>query len=260
MKETQTYPTVSVIIRGYNRERYIGPAIESVLAQTYTDFDLLVWDDGSTDRTARIAIEYAKKDRRIRVAACEHRGAVKSLKAAVADTFGAYLCWVDSDDLLSPTALEETVAVLDEHPSVGMVYTDYQLIDAAGRIKGRGRRCRIPYSKDRLLLDFMTFHFRLMRRSVLEQVGGINEDFRCAEDYDLCLRMSEITEVRHIRKPLYFYRVHPESISQRNRIEQIHCSRDAIAQALERRGLADRFRIDLQIHGRFSLKRRRADG
>jgi len=104
MKETQTYPTVSVIIRGYNRERYIGPAIESVLAQTYTDFDLLIWDDGSTDKTARIAIEYAKKDRRIRVAACEHRGAVKSLKAAVADTFGAYLCWVDSDDLLSPTA------------------------------------------------------------------------------------------------------------------------------------------------------------
>ena len=259
MKETQTYPTVSVIIRGYNRERYIGPAIESVLAQTYTDFDLLIWDDGSTDKTARIAIEYAKKDRRIRVAACEHRGAVKSLRAAVADTFGAYLCWVDSDDLLSPTALEETVAVLDEHPSVGMVYTDYQLIDAAGRIKGRGRRCRIPYNKDRLLLDFMTFHFRLMRRSVLEQVGGINENFRCAEDYDLCLRLSEITEIRHIQKPLYQYRVHPRSISHEMRLEQVHWSREAISNALKRRGLADRFEVDLQIRERFSLRRRNLD-
>lgn len=260
MNETRTYPTVSVIIRGYNRERYIGATINSVLAQTYKDFDLLVWDDGSTDGTARIAIEYAKKDKRVRVSAYEHQGAVKSLKSAVADTFGTYLCWVDSDDLLSPTALEETVAILDGHPSVGMVYTDYQLIDADGRTKGRGRRCRIPYSKDRLLLDFMTFHFRLVRRSVMDQVGDINEDFKYAEDYDLCLRLSEVTEVRHLQKPLYFYRVHPESISHRNRIEQIHSSRDAIAQALERRGLADRFNIDLQIHGRFSLKRRKSDG
>jgi len=260
MRENLMYPSVSVIIRGYNRERYIGQAIESVLAQTYTDFDLLVWDDGSTDKTAQIAIEYAKKDRRVRVAACDHRGAVKSLKAAVADSFGAYLCWVDSDDLLSPTALEETVAVLEKNPSVGMVYTDYQLIDTVGRIKGHGRRCRIPYSKDRLLLDFMTFHFRLIRRSVFEQAGGINEEFRCAEDYDLCMRLSEVTEIRHIQKPLYYYRVHPESISQRMRIEQIHCSRDAIAGALERRGLDDRFQIDLQIRGRFSLKRKNAHG
>ncbi|BBO66326.1 hypothetical protein DSCA_02560 [Desulfosarcina alkanivorans] len=254
------YPSVSVIIRGYNREQYIGQAIESVLAQTYTDFDLLVWDDGSTDKTAQIAIEYAKKDRRVRVAACDHRGAVKSLKAAVADTFGAYLCWVDSDDLLSPTALEETVAVLDGDTSVGMVYTAYQLIDTVGRVKGHGRRCRIPYSKDRLLLDFMTFHFRLIRRSVFEQAGGIDPDFRCAEDYDLCMRLSEVTEIRHIQKPLYQYRVHPRSISHEMRLEQVHWSREAIANTLKRRGLADRFEVDLQIRERFSLKRREPDG
>jgi len=106
----------------------------------------------------------------------------------------------------------------------------------------------------------MTFHFRLIRRSVFEQAGGINEEFRCAEDYDLCMRLSEVTEIRHIQKPLYYYRVHPESISQRMRIEQIHCSRDAIAGALERRGLDDRFQIDLQIRGRFSLKRKNAHG
>jgi len=253
------YPSVSVIIRGYNRERYIGQAIESVLAQTYKDFDLLVWDDGSTDKTAQIAIECAKEDRRVRVAACDHRGAVKSLNAAVADTFGAYLCWVDSDDLLSPTALEETVAVLEGNPSVGMVYTDYQLIDTIGRIKGLGRRCRIPYSKDRLLLDFMTFHFRLLRRSAFEQAGGINEEFTCAEDYDLCMRLSEVTEIRHIQKALYQYRVHPRSISHEMRLEQVHWSREAISNALKRRGLADRFEVDLQIRERFSLRRRNLD-
>ena len=254
------YPTVSIIIRGYNRERYVGRAIESVLAQTYTDFDLLVWDDGSTDKTAQIVIECAKKDRRIRIAACNHRGAVKSLKEALADTFGPYLCWVDSDDTLAPTALEETVAVLNENPTVGMVYTDYQVIDAADQVKSYGRRCRIPYSKDRLLLDFMTFHFRLIRRSVFEQAGGIDDEFQCAEDYDLCLRLSEITEIRRIQKPLYHYRIHPESVSHEMRLEQVQWSREAISRALERRGLSERFEVDLQIREQFRLKRRNPDG
>lgn len=254
------HPSVSIVIRGYNRERYIGRAIESVLAQTYQDFDLLVWDDGSSDGTAKVAIECAKKDSRVRLAAYDHRGAVKSLKSALADTFGPYLCWVDSDDMLAPTALEETVAALDGNPSVGMVYTDYQVIDTSDQVKSYGRRCRIPYSKDRLLLDFMTFHFRLIRRSVFEQAGGIDDEFRCAEDYDLCLRLSEITEIRRIQKPLYHYRIHPESVSHEMRLEQVQWSREAISRALERRGLSERFEVDLQIREQFRLKRRNPDG
>ncbi|NCQ36406.1 filamentous hemagglutinin, partial [bacterium] len=66
--------------------------------------------------------------------------------------------------------------------------------------------------------------------------------------------------VRHIRKPLYYYRIHADSISQRMRIEQIQCARDAVTRALERRGLSDRFEIDLQIRGRFSLRRRKTNG
>ncbi|MCK7511773.1 MAG: glycosyltransferase [Desulfobacterales bacterium] len=103
LKEEAMHPSVSIVIRGYNRDGYIGRAIESVLAQTYEDFDLLVWDDGSTDRTAKVAIEYAKKDRRVRIAAYDHSGADSSRsKSALADTFGPYLCWVDSDDMLAP--------------------------------------------------------------------------------------------------------------------------------------------------------------
>jgi cellulose synthase/poly-beta-1,6-N-acetylglucosamine synthase-like glycosyltransferase len=76
--------------------------------------------------------------------------------------------WVDSDDVLAPTALRETVAVFQAQPAVGLVYTNYQVIDEQGHIKYNGRACQIPYSPDRLLLDFMTFHFRLIRRSVFE--------------------------------------------------------------------------------------------
>jgi len=250
-------PKVSVIIRAYNRERYIGGTIESVLAQTFGDFDLLVWDDESTDKTFEIACEYAKSDPRVRITPMHHQGAAKSLKAAIADTFCQYLCWVDSDDLLAPTALEETVAVLDSTPSVGVVYTNYKVIDQNGTVKGSGKRCCMPYSQDRLLLDFMTFHFRLLRRSVYDQVGGISESIEMAEDYDLCLKLSEVTEFRHLRKPLYQYRTHPESLSRQYRFKQIECAQQAIARALERRGLSDRYEIHVAIREKFTLRRKR---
>lgn len=106
----------------YNRERYVGAAIESVLNQTRSDFELLVWDDGSTDRSLDIARYYQQHEARVQVVAAPHLGRSLSLPAAHAAVTGRYLGWVDSDDLLAPTALEETAAVLDTHPEVGLVY------------------------------------------------------------------------------------------------------------------------------------------
>ena len=248
-------PLISIVIVNYNRERYLGAAIESVLSQTEGEFELLIWDDGSTDRCVDIALDYAKRDRRVRVVAANHRGVASARQGAIAQTTGAYIGWVDSDDLLAPTALKETAAVLDGHPETGLVYTDYLDLDADGKVKGYGHRCRIPYSRKRLLVDFMVFHFRLLRRSVFDQVGGIDESCKYAEDYDLCLRLSEVTQVRRIRKPLYYYRHHSEAISSRKRREQIRDSQEAIARALERRGLAQCWEIKVD-RGRFFLQRK----
>ncbi len=248
---------ISLVITVYNRERYLSKAIESVLAQTREDFELLIWDDGSTDHSVEIARSYAEHDRRVRVVASEHLGQGRALKAAIAETTGAYIGQVDSDDFLALTALEETAAVLNTHPEVGLVYTNYMVIDDGGKVKGEGVRCRIPYSKDRLLVDFMIFHFRLIRRSVYNQVGGINELFESVEDYDLCLRLSEVTQVWHLKKPLYYYRNHNDSLSHHKQIDQILLSHKAIAQALERRGLSDRFEINVQIAGKFSLREKK---
>jgi len=240
----------------HNRERYLGKAIESALAQTRRDFDLLIWDDGSTDGSVEIAHYYAERDHRVRVVVAEHLGRTRALKAATAETTGAYIGFVDSDDILGLTALEETAIVLERFPEVGLVYTDYIVIDEGGKIRGNGQRCCIPYSKERLLVDFMIFHFRLIRRSVYDQVGGINELFECAEDYDLCLRLSEVTEVRQLKKPLYYYRDHDCNISHQQQIEQILWSQKAINQALERRGLSDHFEIKVRIIGRFSMDKK----
>lgn len=249
--------SVSIVITVYNRERYLSKAIESILAQTKKDFELLIWDDGSIDSSVEIAKSYAKNDPRIRVVSARHQGQGHALKAAIAATTGDYFGQVDSDDFLAPTALEETAALLDSHPEVGLVYTDYIVIDELGRIKGKGRRCQIPYSKEQLLVDFMIFHFRLIRRSVYDQVGGINEAFESVEDYELCLRLSEVTEILQIKKPLYYYRKHNDSLSHHKQIEQILLSHKASSESLERRGLSNRFEVKLQIAGKFLLQEKK---
>lgn len=247
---------ISLIMPVYNRGRYISTAIKSILEQTKPDFELLIWDDGSTDDSLDIARTYEKRDQRVRVVAAEHQGVTRSLKAAIANTTNPYIGCVDSDDLLASTALEETAAVLDTQPQIGLVYTQYLVIDEKGQVRGEGQRSRISYSKERILVDFMIFHFRLFRRSVYNQVGGIDESFACAYDYDLCLRLCEVTEVKQVSKPLYYYRSHSQNISHQQRIEQILYSREAIVRALYRRGLSNQYELDVQIVGKFSLRRK----
>ena len=169
--------SVSVIMTVFNRAQYLEAAIESVLSQTYSNFELLIWDDGSTDRSIDIAAHYARQDSRIRFIAAEHQGRALALKNAHDSAAGTYVCWLDSDDRLAPTALAATVEILEANPEIGMVYTQYQIIDAADRIGGLGSRCHIRYSDIQILVDFMTFHFRLIRRSIYEQVGGVDVSF-----------------------------------------------------------------------------------
>ncbi|MEH2229935.1 MAG: CHAT domain-containing protein [Nostoc sp.] len=253
-------PLISIVIVNYNRESYLEEAIASVLVQTWQDFELLIWDDGSTDKSVAIANNYAQQDGRVRVVQANHQGVAAACKAAIAQTSGAYIGIVDSDDILASTALAQTATVLNRYPETGFVYTDYLNIDRDGKVIGYGHRCNIPYSQEGLLLNFMTFHFRLMRRSVYDRVGGVNASFAgSAYDYDLCLRLSEVAQVRRVKEPLYFYRNHSQSISVIRQKEQILWSQKAIAQALWRRGLADKLQIDVELPtGRFVLRRKKS--
>jgi glycosyltransferase involved in cell wall biosynthesis len=252
-------PAISIVIPAYNREKYVGDAVKSVLAQTYKDFELIVWDDGSTDGTLRVAREAAGDDPRARVVAGEHGGNVAALRGPIGMSSGQYIGWVDSDDLLAPTALEETSAVLDARPEVGMVYTSYYAISEDGKVRGLGKRCQIPFSKDRMLIDFMTFHFRLIRRSIYDAVGGITTECDSADDYDMCLKIAEVTQIHHLQKPLYYYRVHDASISSQSRVDQIMASKKAVENALVRRGMTDEYELDVQIVSQFRLRKRKKE-
>jgi glycosyltransferase involved in cell wall biosynthesis len=249
-------PTVSLIMTVHNREAFLGLAIESVLIQSFPHFELIVWDDGSSDRSVAIAQDYANRDPRIRVIAAAHQGRVGALKAAHGLAQGQYVGWVDSDDVLGDRALTATTTVLEGDPSLGMVYTNCWILDRLNRVQGLGRRSQVAYSPERLLVEFMTFHFRLMRRSVYEQVGGVDEGFTCAMDYDLCLKLSEVAGVGHVAQPLYYYRSHGQSISQQRRLEQIECSRRAVENALVRRGMDGEYALDMEIRSVFRLRKR----
>ncbi|WP_309737753.1 glycosyltransferase [Chamaesiphon sp. OTE_20_metabat_361] len=164
-----------------------------------------------------------------------------------------YFGWVDSDDILTPDALATTVAILDEKPEIGMVYTDHRLIDPSGRDLGIGPRCHIPYSKERLLIDFMTFHFRLIRWELYDAVGGIDLEIPHVQDYDLCLKLSEVTEIYHHQAALYSYRVHPTMISSTQKAQLNAGTAIAVRNALVRRGLSERYRLDVTPDARFKL-------
>ncbi|MEM0980742.1 MAG: sulfotransferase [Cyanobacteria bacterium P01_H01_bin.58] len=249
-------PLTSLVITTHNREHFLPQALDSILSQTYPYFELILWDDGSTDRSPEIAQIYANQDNRIRAITAKHQGRGYALDSAFSFTQGEYLAIVDSDDWLAPTALEETSQILQQDPDIGMVYTDYIDAKANGTPIGLGQRCRTPYSKDRLLLTFMTFHFRLMRRGPFEQVGGFDPNFAYAPDYDLCLKLSEVTEIVHLKRSLYYYRQHTSAISVQNQWQQIEYSHRAIANAIARRGLEQNLAVGVELRPKYIFKRR----
>lgn len=252
-------PQIDIHILTYNRRAYLAEAIESVLTQTFGNFRLTILDDGSDDDSYEIAERYAVEDERISLIRGEHHGIAISRKRA-AQGNAPYLGWIDSDDILEPTALEETWKALDAHPEVGMVYTDFLDIRQDGKVIGVNPRSAVPYSPMRLLIDFMTFHFRLIRREVFERAGGIDAELPIANDYDMCLRISEVTRVVHLRRALYRYRHHEHNLSFDARIHQIEASIEACRRAIRRRGLENDIAFIPDVKSTFSLHPRTKAG
>ncbi len=254
--EETVAPKVSIVIPAYNREKYLGMAVRSVLDQTYRDLELIIVDDGSTDGTLEIAEQFALEDDRVRVLSDKiNRGAAYALKKGFEAARGEYVGQVDSDDILEALAVEKTVAVLDDDSNCGMVYTNYIDIDKNGRKMRPGRRCSIPYSSERMLIDFMTFHFRLIRKSAYNKIGGFNTQFNNIEDWDLCLRLSEVTTIKKINEYLYLYRYHPDSTKvTMNQLERVNLCTEAISQALERRGMESTHKVHVSFNPTFFIR------
>jgi glycosyltransferase involved in cell wall biosynthesis len=214
---TVSRPLVSVVIPAYNAERYIGEAIESVLSQTYSPLELIVVDDGSSDRTAELAAAYSGAT----VIAQENSGPSAARNRGAAAARGEFLAFHDSDDAMTPDKLAVQVGHLLDNPEVGCVLARQELLVEPGAelpfwVEGSKVSTVMP-PRPPELADEPAVHPMTMvvRREVFEQVGAFDESMRAAEDFDWMLRASEAgIEIARLSTILLRRRVHAESLTQ----------------------------------------------
>ena len=215
-------PKLSVIMPVYNGGLFLGLAVESILKQTWIDFELIIIDDGSTDRSADV-IRSFRDQRIVLIDRMKNEGVVVSANQGLKLARGQYIARMDQDDISVVHRFERQVEFLDAHPSVGLVGSSYVLIDDQGKVlRRRELKTRDADIKKALWEEHQFCHGAVMyRKACLDQVGLYRDRVRYAEDYDLFFRIAEKWEVANISEPLYQLRMNLQSISSVNRFEQI---------------------------------------
>lgn len=208
-------PTVSIILPCYNGSKYIRESIDSCLAQTYEDFELIIVNDCSTDDTPTIVHGYMEMDPRVKLLNNEKNLRLPlSLNKGFENAKGKYFTWTSDDNLYAPNALNILVSLLNNHNDVDLVYTDYTLIDNTGKVTGTKVFGDINVSFNNWLGCGACF---LYRREVHETLRGYNPSFFLIEDYEFFVRA--FTKFRFKYLPLtdtYFYREHDASLTAAN--------------------------------------------
>lgn len=227
-------PRVSVLIPCYNAGAYLAQAIESVLDQTYQDFEIIVVDDGSTDDTAGVAGAFS----RVRYVYHAHSGIPVTRNLAVSHAKGEFITFLDADDLWDETKLEKQVAYMDSHPDCQLVYT------IAKNFFGGDPAAMTPRQKQLLEANMDNYMASCcIRRSVFETYGGFSENYPCGEDthWVFRLRAAGVSMSHCIQEPLYLRRIHDSNISlSHSKVEQASMMKlmaDAIRQV--RKGSKD---------------------
>ena len=225
MSDIRPSPALTVAMSVYNGERFLAPAIESILGQTFRDFEFLILDDGSTDATAQIIRRYAAQDGRIRPIIRENRGLIVSLNQLLAEARAPIIARMDADDISVPTRFEKQMGFLEANPDHGIVGSWSEDIDERGEpwmvdspehpVTHEEFECNIRHGGPLLCHPVVMY-----RADVVQQAGGYHAAFRHCEDHDLWLRLSSITKMANIPERLIRYRHYPEQVSKRHATEQ----------------------------------------
>lgn len=221
---------------------WVQECVNSALSQTRQDIEVITRIDGR-DGAGRKIREWlrvkAEADNRLVVMDGDmNLGNFGSLKQIFASSTAKYLIQLDADDLLHPCAVEEACAILEENPHLSFAYSNALDIDDYGEVIGPGQRQLIPFDYILMLVQFMTFHMRCIRRTSYEAVGGYRSDLLYCGDYDLSLKLAEIGDVGYLESFLYYYRIHGCNESTRKRIETSLESQVVAKSAFYRRGIA----------------------
>lgn len=238
---TMSDPRISVAMSVYNDDLFLTEAIESILGQSFGDFEFLIVDDGCTDGSGAIIDEYARRDSRIRPIHQSNRGLIASLNRAIGEARAPLIARMDGDDVALPERFARQVAFLDAHPECGVVGTNFHNIDAAGRVT----ECVDLHPLDHDGILAALGHYSpichpsvMMRRAALVGVGGYRPAYCYCEDFDLWLRLSMRTRLANLPDRLLHYRRSESQVSIRQAVGQQRNAAIALLAHAER--LADR--------------------
>jgi glycosyltransferase involved in cell wall biosynthesis len=243
-------PTVSVIMSVFNGEKFLSETIDSVLNQSFRDFEFVIVDDGSTDATADILSKYVLRDGRIRVLGDGKRGRAASLNLAISLANGKYVANTDADDLSMPRRLEEQVAFMENNPEVGVLGGAFELVTDSGAVIDVIRH---PLEDSQMRSAMLRYNpichsSVILRKNIVLASGGYRSTFEPSEDYDLWLKMSECSRMANLPDVIVRYRLHANQLSVRKVERQILCVLAASAAAEKRRsGKPDPFADNLEI-------------
>jgi glycosyltransferase involved in cell wall biosynthesis len=253
-------PTVSVITPAFNAALYVRETLDSIRAQTFSDFEVIVIDDGSTDETAAVVESYALRDPRIQLIRQSNQGIAAARNAGIARARGRFLALLDSDDVWFPRYLEEQVAILRRRPEIAVLSAN--AINLGGPLDGQlllGRSRRGNLRKLSLFTlvraeDSMSI-LSVFRREVVDAIGGFDATLRRSEDYDFWLRAAAAGfRVAVNMKPLGLYRRRPDSMSA-DEVLMLHAVRAVLVKLRERS--ADRSDIRLLVNRQIARLTRR---
>jgi glycosyltransferase involved in cell wall biosynthesis len=212
-------PKISVIITTYNRAHYICETIDSVLAQTFTDYEIIVVDDGSTDNTKETLKAYGDK---VRYFYQTNQGQPAAENTAISNARGQYLAFVDDDDSWLPTKLEEQIKVLENDPDLGFVCCEAYYTDADGKIVHHWKKKPWHHENFISLYDgnFLNHSSVLLKRDLFDKIGGFDPALLTTQDYDLWLRLAYVCKFKFMPVPLTKIRLHPNN-KHKNKVRKL---------------------------------------
>ncbi len=216
-------PQVSWVLAVFNGERFLRAALDSILNQTFSDFECIVVDDGSTDTSWELVSAFCARDQRIKCVRQQHLGLVKALNEGCCTAGGQYIARLDADDVAKPSRLAVQVAFMENNPNLALSGGHTECIDSSNNIKFV---MKWPgYSEglaDLQLLDCHIAHTTVMfRRDLFLNLGGYRAEYLHAEDYDLFLRLNDQFLIDNIPVVLSQYRLHEAQVSTRHATQQV---------------------------------------
>ncbi len=229
---------VTVLMSVWNGEEFVEEAVDSILAQTFGDFEFLIVDDCSDDGTPRVLADAAVRDARIRVVRNDKNlGLTRSLNRGLALARGQYVARIDADDYAYPSRLEKQIAFMKSHDEIGVSGAEMELVDAQGRLRGRHG---MPRTHDLIALWLACGHNPIahpaafMRLALVRQVGGYDASLPRAQDYDLWCRLLGVTRFANLPDVLVRFGYHDNRISALHAAEQIACGKRALSRLMDK--------------------------